>query len=172
MSALRIALHGRSGSGKSVVCSYLRDKFKMEVASTGELCREVSRIVFGSESRRHLNEVSSALRGVSGDVWIEAALRRAVTSRVVFDSIRYRGDLVRLRREGFSLWTVCCPADLARTRLMERGQSFLDEDLEHESEVSLLGSEFDVTIDNGERPWNDVCIEIDEAVFRLVGKTG
>lgn len=167
MNPLRIALHGLSGSGKSAVCSYLCETYGMTIASTGLLCRKVCGLLFGSESREYLNEVSAAMRGISTDIWIDAALREAAVDRVVFDSIRYKTDLIRLRNEGFSLWTVSCPAEVARARLAQRGQVFNVEDLDHESEISLLGMDFDVNIDNGDRIWREVCRDIDAAVIAL-----
>ena len=164
MSAVRVAIHGWSGSGKSAVCRYLRDAHGFAIASTGSICRQIAGMLFASEDRHLLNDVSVAMRGIRRDVWIEAALRRVESDRVVFDSVRYPTDVDILRSAGFEIWSISCPPEVAQQRLNERGQSFTLTDLGHESEVGLSEAAFDVRIDNGDRGWAAVCLDIDIAI--------
>lgn len=167
MNAVRVAIHGWSGSGKSAVCRYLNDTHGLAIASTGAMCRQITRTLFASEDRHLLNEVSVAMRGIRRDIWIEASLRATKSDRVVFDSIRYSTDVDVLRSAGFEIWSITCPPEVAQRRLRERGQRFTLADLNHESEIGLMNAAFDMRIDNGDRTWAAVCSDIDAAIASL-----
>lgn len=145
----RIAVYGRSGSGKGTVATILTDRYGYMHVSSGSVCRSISQILFGDEDRAHLNALSTALRSIDEHLLIEAALRAIKTDiPIVFDSIRYKTDYDWFRESGFSLWKVDCPEEICIRRLKSRGQVFSVKDLDHLSESGLEHEEFDFTIDN------------------------
>jgi adenylate kinase family enzyme len=60
----RIALSGRSGSGKTTVANYLVAKYGFTRCSTGAACRELCKNLFGGESKAILNQVTDALKAI------------------------------------------------------------------------------------------------------------
>ena len=161
---LNIGVHGFSGSGKSEVARYLVSRHGFFHVSSGEICRSVSRLLFGSEEKGVLNTISAKMREIDESIWIEAALRSTKQGPLIFDSLRYRSDAVFLRERGFQLWTIDCPPNICADRLRRRGQDFSFADFSHASEVELRLFPFDVRIDNSGESLARLYTQIDEAV--------
>lgn len=158
---MKIALSGRSGSGKSAVARHLVAKHNFAHASTGVICRQISAILFDNETKQSLNRISIALRTVGKDLFIEAALRNITKTDVVFDSVRYSSDIGILRASGFKIWRIECPIEECIRRLGARGQVITAEDLAHPSEHELNDAVFDLTINNHDRTTKELEQEID-----------
>jgi dephospho-CoA kinase len=145
-----IALHGRSGSGKSTVAQYLVAEYGYQHAKTGVACRKLCRELFGSESKTLMNEVTDALRRIDSHVWLRAGLADLRADRpIVFDSMRFADDYRYFHVHAYVLVDVRSPIDLRVRRLEERGQlfdPFIDEG--HPAESELESFTFDFTIDN------------------------
>jgi dephospho-CoA kinase len=160
----RIALYGRSGSGKSLVSKYLAESHGFRRCSTGEICRAISEILFGDDDRGHLNLLSEKIREIDPHLWIKAALSGVADQRVVFESVRYPDDVTFLKPAGFAIWNIDCSVEICNKRLLSRGQSFNWNDIGHPMERALEGFRFDAEIDNGEREISDVLRDIDVAL--------
>jgi cytidylate kinase len=146
---VNLALYGRSGSGKSFVASILEKRFGYIRVSTGDLCRSVSRIMFGDEDKGNLNRISEKLREIDENIWIDAALRQVSgQSPVVFDSIRYISDHLCLTDLKFKTVRIVSESRLSRRRLEERGQVISEEDFRHRSEWEVDKCSFHATIMN------------------------
>ena len=146
---MNLALYGQSGSGKSFVASILESRFGYVRVSTGELCRSVSRIIFGSEDKGNLNRISEKLREIDEHIWIEAAFRHVGgQGPVVFDSIRYISDHLCLTGRGYKTIRIVSGSRLSRQRLKERGQAISEEDFRHRSEWEVNKCSFHATITN------------------------
>lgn len=159
-----IAIHGPSGSGKSVVADHLRTTYGFSHVSSGSLCRAITSSLFGHEERQALNSVSQAVRSIDKYLWIKATLRQTQNDRVVFDSVRYVEDAHYLRERGFHIWKIICPVDICISRLQARGQVFTLSDFSHDSEREIPNSLCAGTIDNGARPLANVLAEVDVLV--------
>jgi dephospho-CoA kinase len=146
---LNLALYGRSGSGKSFVASILESRFGYVRVSTGELCRAVSRILFGNEDKHNLNQLSEKLKEIDDRIWIQAALREVdARGPIVFDSIRYISDHVILTGLEYKVVKISSDSELLRSRLVERGQEISDADFSHRSEWEVDSCNFYATIMN------------------------
>lgn len=145
-----IALHGRSGSGKSTVARYLVATYGYQHARTGVACRKLCRELFASESKTLMNEVTDALRRIDPGVWLRAGLAGLRDDRpLVFDSMRFAEDYRFFHNHAYVLVDVRASIDLRVRRLGERGQPFdpsIDEG--HPAESELDSFPFDFTIDN------------------------
>lgn len=146
---LNIALYGRSGSGKSSVAEELLGHGYQHL-KTGRACRRICTELFDSDDKSILNQVTDALRAIDPSVWLRSALGEAASDApIVFDSMRFPSDYVRLRDEKYLLVRVEAERPTRLQRLAERGQEYdPDRDDGHEAEVSLHDFEFDVVIDN------------------------
>lgn len=160
-----IALSGRSGSGKSTIACYLAERHGYVVCQTGELCRQVCQMLFGSQSKTMLNRVTDAMKTIDEQVWLRGALRNAPQNRpLVFDSMRFESDYQFLRSEGFVLWQIDAPLEVCISRLRFRDQEFQQgvDDL-HLTETEVLPLSHNALIVN-----SGVSIE---ELFKLVEDT-
>lgn len=147
----KIALSGRSGSGKTTVAEYLVKEHGYIRCSTGVACRELCKRLFGTESKTILNKVTDALKAVDPDVWLRAALSSLEEARpAVFDSMRFATDYAFLQHRGFALWRIEAPLAIRLIRMGERGQIVSPEDDKHPAEIELDGHRFDQLVDNSE----------------------
>jgi dephospho-CoA kinase len=146
-----IALYGHSGAGKTTVADWLVSNRGFVHCATGAACRGICQMLFQSESKTLLNQVTDALKAIDEHVWLRAALSENVVGKpVVFDSMRFLSDYRFLRERGFSTWKITAPLEVRVGRLRARGQEFNpDVDDRHRGETELAGSAFDVVIDNG-----------------------
>jgi hypothetical protein len=145
-----IALYGLTGSGKTAVAKRFVEGFGYQRCSSGEICRQISQILFQSEDKTNLNRLSDALLGIDKLLFLKAALSRAIPGKaVVFDSMRCVEEYDYLRNLGFRMVKVTCPVDSRTLHLAARGQVFVTglDDL-HLTETCLEGHDFHATIDN------------------------
>lgn len=147
---LRVALIGKSGAGKSQVAGLLTHFTGAEVVKTGAVCREVSRLLFGNESKRSTQMLDDALTTIDESIFLRAALRgRALEESVVIDALRFHSDVKLAKSLGFTLLRVRAPDHVRVARLRARGQDFeLAADGQHRSELELDGIAVDREILN------------------------
>jgi dephospho-CoA kinase len=162
-----VALHGRSGSGKSTVARYLVVQYGYQHAKTGAACRKICQELFGSETKTLMNEVTDSLRKIDSGVWLRAGLAGLQEDRpIVFDSMRFVEDYQFFVARAYLLVDIRAPVDLRVRRLAERGQPFdLSVDEDHPAESELEAFTFDFTIDNT-GDLGELWPEIDQMLFR------
>lgn len=147
--AIKIALSGKSGGGKTMIAEYLVEKHRFVHCSTGAACRELCRKLFGTESKSILNRVTDAIKAIDPDVWLRAALASVDEDRqVVFDSIRFASDYTFLQTRGFVIWRVEAPIEIRLRRMKTRGQIVSAEDDNHRAETELDNHRFDRIVNN------------------------
>jgi cytidylate kinase len=161
----KIALSGRSGSGKTTVADYLVSKYGYSPCSTGSACRDLCRNLFGSESKAILNQVTDALKAIDPDVWLRAALLSFEEGKpAVFDSMRFANDYAYLQIRGFQMWRVEAPLKIRLARMQRRGQVVSLQDDDHPAERELDTYRFDQVLDNTEDGLEALYTRIEEAL--------
>jgi cytidylate kinase len=161
----KIALSGRSGSGKTTVAEYLVNKHGYARRSTGAACRDVCNRLFGDESKAILNKVTDALKAVDPNVWLRAALSCLdEDTPVVFDSMRFATDYAFLKNQGFEMWRVEAPLAIRLVRMERRGQVVRAQDDEHRAETELDRYPFDRFVDNSGEDIDLLYYEIEKAL--------
>ena len=147
-----IALFGRSGSGKTTIARHLEQHHHYFLASSGALCRNISQLLFRSQSKTILDRLTDAVKAIDEEAWLNAALRDVPDHRpIVFDSMRFDVDYRALRSKGFLLWRIEAPLAVCVERLGERGQEFnLGVDDTHPAESQLETFQYDYCIKNSE----------------------
>jgi len=161
----KIALAGRSGSGKTAVAEYLVDKYGYTRCSTGAACRSLCKEFFGTDAKAILNKVTDALRAVDKDVWLRAAFAYVQVGRpIVFDSMRFANDYAFLRGQGFVMWRIDAPLSIRLTRMENRGQLVTAEDDEHAAETELDGFAFDRSLDNSAEGLESLYIKVENGL--------
>lgn len=164
-AALRFALVGKSGSGKSEVGMILNSQLGVRIIETGKICRQISVMLFGNEDKRSTQILDDALTTIDSSIFVRAALRDVETTEMfVIDSLRFRSDLKLARDYGCNIIRVVADSMTRLHRLKSRGQVFdLDTDGNHRSEVELDGVQVDhVILNNGSL--NDLQDQLSEAL--------
>jgi dephospho-CoA kinase len=135
--------------GKSEVARILAERYGFQICNTGRLCREMSAIVFGDESKAHMQEITDALRTIDPSIFLKAALRSVDTdSRLVIDSVRFFSDVELIKAGGLSLIRVRASNEARHARLQTRGQIFTATQDLHISESEADSFNVDGTVTN------------------------
>jgi dephospho-CoA kinase len=146
----RIALVGKSGSGKSEVAEFLRERRACQVIKTGRICRQIAQLLFGNEDKRTTQLLDDVLTKLDESIFLRASLRHADLGRpYVIDSLRFSSDYDIARDMGCMILRITAPDEQRVHRVRARGQAYnLDVDGLHRSEVELDGVTVDNTIQN------------------------
>lgn len=151
-----IALIGKSGAGKTEIANFLCSQYSYVRASSGDVCRDVCQRLFRSESKQLMNAVTDAMKQIDDQVWVKTALAAiADGGPIVFDSVRFFGDLKALESIGFQFWRVLASEAVRNDRLRLRNQDYEpSRDGDHRSETELDGVTVTIVIEND---GSDIC---------------
>lgn len=146
----RLALIGKSGAGKSTVADIISQDYGIRRISTGSICREISRLLFGNENKASTQKIDDALTQIDPSIFFKAALRGAAEQeRICVDSLRFAADYELARAQGFEIIRVTALNETRMRRLEARGQVFIPNvDGKHRSEVDLDTAAADFKIQN------------------------
>lgn len=145
----RIALIGKTGAGKSEVSRYL-ESLGSRRCSTGAVCRSISTILFGDDSKRNTQALDDVLTLIDPSIFLKAALRDLdQAAPLVIDSLRFLSDYDFVRSQGFSVIRVTASEENRKDWLMKRGEKFdFGRDACHRTEIELDEVAVDATIVN------------------------
>lgn len=146
----RFALIGKSGAGKSTAAKMLSELHGTQRVSTGEICRNISSLLFGNEDKASTQKIDDALMKIDDSIFLNAALRDVSdTDAICVDSLRFKSDLHIARERGLYIIRIIASDSLRMERLKNRGQVFnIDIDGRHRSETDLDDADVDLVIDN------------------------
>lgn len=147
---MQVALIGKSGVGKSTVAKLLNYYTGAERVSSGTICRQIAKLLFGNDEKSTTQTLDDALTKIDPSIFLNAALLAAPAGRpICLDSLRFSSDYEIAKRRGFMIVRVTAPDDVRLTRLSERGQKFdLAKDGSHRSETELDRISVEHTIEN------------------------
>ncbi|AMO25828.1 hypothetical protein Blue_005 [Bacillus phage Deep Blue] len=170
MKEIKIAIAGEFRSGKSTVAEYLDEKYGMlQFAFADELKRDFHKeypdILTVPKPRKGYQLYGQLMRYVYGeDYWInkcfnkienirQAAMGYNITGseakfNPVITDLRQHNELERCREEGYHIIKVLAPKSVRVQRAKEEGDSFSEEELQHETEVYVREMDTDFTIMN------------------------
>lgn len=133
-----IALMGRSGAGKTTVAEILVSQYGYHRCTPGDVCRNVCKLLFGTEDRERMNRVTDLLKQMDPLIWLKAAMANSPPGKpIVYDSMRFICDHEYLLNEGFEAWRIEIADALRHQRLKARGQEYTERDEEHALETEL-----------------------------------
>lgn len=146
----RIALIGKSGSGKSTVANLLQLHCGATRISTGLVCRKIAMQLFGNESKSSTQSIDDVLTQLDPSIFLNAALIDVNDkSSFCVDSLRFKSDLKIARDLKLVTIRVIAPDEIRLSRLERRGQVFDPRtDGLHRSEIELDEEKVDFTIEN------------------------
>ncbi|MES0863261.1 HD domain-containing protein [Ruegeria sp. SCPT10] len=146
----QVALIGKSGAGKSTVAKLLNYHAGAERISSGAICRQIAKLLFGNDDKSTTQTLDDALTKIDPSVFVNAALLTAPVGRpICLDSLRFKSDYEIAKRRGFTVVRVIAPDDVRVARLTQRGQRYdLVKDGSHRSETELDEVDVDYTVEN------------------------
>jgi len=162
-----IAIYGPSGAGKTTISNYLVNQYGYIHCSPGQLCRQVTELLFQSQSKQLLNRVNDALKTIDELIWTKAVLASAPPAKpIVYDGLRVVSEFVLFKGRGFRLWKVECSLGERVRRLALRQQTFIVgvDDL-HPEEFSLDHLKFDSVIMNENQQLALLTKAVEEALL-------
>jgi dephospho-CoA kinase len=147
---IRLALVGKSGSGKTHAGEFLSKQLGIRNIKTGAICREIARLLFGNEDKRSTQILDDALTPIDPSIFVKAALRSVSEQEgFVLDALRFGDDLLLARQHGCHVIRLAAPESVRVARLKARGQVFDSEvDGNHRSETELDQVQVDYEIMN------------------------
>lgn len=146
----KVALIGKSGVGKSTVAKLLHYHAGTERISTGLICRQIAKLLFGNDDKSTTQTLDDSLTKIDPSIFLKAALLTSPIGRpICLDSLRFRSDYEIARQLGFTIVRVVAPDSVRISRLYERGQSFNPAvDGLHRSETELDKVIVDFEVEN------------------------
>lgn len=160
----KVAIIGKSGSGKSTVSKFISKYLMTERISTGQISRQIANTLFGNENKATTQRLDDALTKIDSSIFLKAALRSVPDSQsICIDALRFQSDLAIALERGFTIVRVTAADDVRASRLAARGQMYDPiVDGAHRSEIELDDVKVDHEIVN-----NGSIEEMDAAVRML-----
>jgi dephospho-CoA kinase len=156
---VKIAVTGRIRSGKETLAKvFIQDGYREFKFGTG--IAEVIQKYFPEEwakgkPRQHYQSIGQHFRGLDPDVCVKYTLRQVneCTSLlphadVIIDDMRQMNEAEHLRKAGFVLIKVVSKEELRIQRMIDAGDTFTQETLNHETELQSDMIDADITVCN------------------------
>jgi dephospho-CoA kinase len=165
VSIVKIALTGKLRAGKDEVAQYLYIRHGFNRVAFGDALKRHAHEVFpwipqSSKPRALFQAFGQLMREIDPDVWVkhaERAVKGAIDFRVntgaervgiVLTDVRQANEVAWCRENGFTLIRVTAPDEVRIARAIEAGDSFVENDLVHSTELAIDGFEVDYEIVN------------------------
>lgn len=143
------ALVGKSGAGKSSFGKLLASELDIPYVKTGKVCRTISKILFGTESKDDTQALDDALRTIDQSIFLKATLRESIALKGgIIDSLRFYSDYELVKSMECIVIRVTCNDEVRRNRLKGRGRALTNINEEHCSETDLDMVNVDFEYDN------------------------
>lgn len=134
---MKIALIGRSRSGKDTIAEYLEKKYRLHNYKFSYGITEIIKKYFpkdlekGIKLRGHYIKIGQSLRELDEDVWVNYTLNKinylwGSFENVVISDVRQENEFLRLREEGFKFIYVDCDNAIRNKRMEEKGEELPD----------------------------------------------
>jgi len=154
-----IALTGKARAGKDTVANYLVERYGYYRAAFADDMKAFAREIFpwrfahGRKDREFLQSFGQKMREIDPDVWIRRlflGLDPLMDHGVVpvITDLRMPNEYEACRKRGFVIILVDADADVRRKRMIECGDVFRDEHLEHETEKFIERFDVDFVVEN------------------------
>lgn len=147
---VRVALSGKSGSGKSRAAAIISEHFGIPHLKTGAICRQISHLLFANEDKSSTQRLDDALTKLDPSIFLRATLRGiGALDGFVVDALRFQSDLEIAREHGCRVVRIVSSDEVRYSRLAARGQVFDPlVDGQHRSETELDNALVDAEIVN------------------------
>jgi dephospho-CoA kinase len=183
VSVVKIAICGRLRSGKDTVGNHLYIKYGFSQVAFGDALKKNAHATFPwvsefSKPRALYQQFGQLMRQIESDVWIkhaEQAVKGAIDFNVntgaekvgvVITDLRQPNEYEWCRANGYTIIRVTAPDDDRLFRAKLAGDSFIEADLEHETESYIDGFTVDFEIIN-DGSVDELKRKIDEVLAKI-----
>lgn len=191
---IKLALAGGLRVGKTEAENYLVDKFDCSPFDFADALKddfhlEFKHILREPKPRKGYQLYGQLMRYVHGEnYWVDKCFETVenyadlawrysfnyINDEVIFrpliTGVRQPNEFQRLREEGYIIIRVSAPKELQIKRSLEAGDDFKEEDLLHETEVTLMNEEVHYDIVN-DGTIKDLHRKIDAVMLDIYAKT-
>lgn len=189
---IKLALAGGLRVGKTEAENYLVDKFDCSPFDFADALKddfhlEFKHILREPKPRKGYQLYGQLMRYVHGENywvdkcfyavevkrssrWAKLVEMNGVPFKPLITGVRQPNEFQRLREEGYIIIRVSAPKELQIKRSLEAGDDFKEEDLLHETEVTLMNEEVHYDIVN-DGTIKDLHRKIDAVMLDIYAKT-
>lgn len=167
---MKIAIVGKSRSGKTTLTDYASETYGFVVLNFGDALKEHAATLFPNQyhkegkPRQLLQVFGQKMREIDQMVWIrqvERQLHEIGDVPVIVGDCRQQNEYAWLREQGFTFIRVEANKDKRIHRMLKQGDRFRSFELEHETELHVDRFIVDYVIENnGEL--DDLYRQLDE----------
>lgn len=144
---MKIALIGKSRSGKDTVAEYLEKKYRLHNYKFSYGITEIIKKYFpkdlekGVKLRGHYIKIGQSLRELDEDVWVNYTLDKinylwGSLENVVISDVRQENEFRRLAKEGFRFIYIKCDNYIRNERIKEKGEE-LPSDFDNDPDKNI-----------------------------------
>jgi len=165
VSVVKLAICGKLRAGKDEVAQHLYIRHGFDRVAFGDALKRNAHAVFpwisdGTKPRALYQQFGQLMREIDPDVWIkhaERSVQGAIDFRVntgaervgiVLTDVRQQNEVAWCRENGFTLIRVTAPDEVRIARAIGAGDSFVENDLVHSTELAIDGFAVDAEIVN------------------------
>jgi dephospho-CoA kinase len=183
----KLAICGRARSGKDTVGTYLEENYGFRRFAFADDMKRLLHELFphipqNPKPRRAYQVFGEGLRRLelqgADHVWINACMRKVETyiwwhsevdnrgANVVITDLRTQLEYDALRANGFTIIRVMAPDEVRIGRAIAAGDDFCENDLEHETELSIDKFDVDFTVNN-DGSVDDLKAQVDSILSQI-----
>lgn len=152
---LKIALFGKMRSGKDTVGKLLIDNYGFKRYAFGDGIGEIVAKYFPDalehgKPRQHYQHIGQSLRELDPDVWIKYLYKQIgdTSDNIVVTDARQPNEYKSLKKNGFIIVKLEADEETRIQRILDSGDTFSIEQLEHPTEKNVDSVDADFTICN------------------------
>ncbi|MBE7117303.1 hypothetical protein FT641_27010 [Bacillus paranthracis] len=161
---LRIGMIGKMRSGKDTAGYYLEQTKAFRQFAFGTGIKRVTQLLYPeldlrTKPRKLYQDVGQKLREIDPMIWINllnvdlkkwnrSAVICGDTPHTVITDVRQMNEVEFLKEQGYVFIKVECDEEIRLQRIKDSGDDFTEEDLNHETEVSIDTLPYDYLVTN------------------------
>lgn len=159
---MKLVIFGEAGSGKDYITDILSKRYGFQRYAFADGVRELAAEYFpdrydiNKKDRSLLQDIGTKMREVDMEIWIKRLLKKIhddekndeLLELISVTDCRLPNEYKALKEEGFIFIRVLASPKTRMKRMLERGDTFKEEDMKHSTESHYGEFEYDYSINN------------------------
>lgn len=175
---VKIALLGKMRTGKDTIAEHLISNYGFTQFAFGTGIKETAQILFPEQlkegkNRKLYQKLGQEMRKINPNVWIDYCFREiqntvSASSPVVISDLRQLNEYRAVKGDAYIVFKVVTDSEKQMQRILDAGDKFKKEDLEHETEVETDSIPYDFLISNT-GTLDELYQQVDSAMEKIMG---